>query len=101
MKAETLQDLFVGEIKDLYSAENQILKALPKMAETASSPDLKAGFEKHLRQTEQHVSRLEQICQELGESPRGSKCEGMEGLLEEGKSMMEDAKTPEALDAGM
>ncbi len=101
MKMEDLKDLFVEELKDLYSAENQITKALPKMVKTASSPDLKQGFELHLEQTKGQIARLEQIFEELGESPKGKKCHGMEGLLEEGKELMEEDAEPEVLDAGL
>jgi ferritin-like metal-binding protein YciE len=101
MKMESLHELFVEELKDLYSAENQILKALPKMAKAASSKDLKKGFEEHLQQTKGHVERLEKIFKELDESPKGKKCKGMEGLITEGKELMEEDAEPEALDAGL
>ncbi len=101
MRMEDLKDLFVDELKDLYSAENQITKALPKMAKTASSPDLKQGFELHLEQTKGQIARLEQIFEELGESPKGKKCHGMEGLLEEGKELMGEDAEPEVMDAGL
>jgi ferritin-like metal-binding protein YciE len=101
MKMEDLKDLFVDELKDLYSAENQITKALPKMAKTASSPELKQGFELHLEQTKAQIARLEQIFEELGESPKGKKCHGMEGLLEEGKELMGEDAECEVMDAGL
>lgn len=101
MKLDTLRELYIEELKDLYSAENQILKALPTMAKSASSPDLKAGFEEHLNQTREHVSRLEQIFQELGESPKGKHCKGMEGVIAEGKELMKEDAEPEVLDAGL
>lgn len=103
MKIETLEDLLTDELKDLYSAENQILKALPKMAKTARSQDLRHAFEEHLQQTKNHVQRLDQACEELGISPRGKKCVGMEGLLEEGKEIMtEGSKDPASpMEAGM
>ena len=101
MKMEDLKDLFVDELKDIYSAENQITKALPKMAKTAKSPDLKKGFELHLEQTKGQIARLEQIFDELGESPKGKKCHGMEGLLEEGKELMGEDAEPEVMDAGL
>ena len=88
MKIDTLEDLLTDELKDLYSAENQILKALPKMAKTAQSRELRLAFEEHLEQTKNQVTRLEQACGELGFSPKGKKCVGMEGLLEEGKEIM-------------
>src|SRR5918911_4897577 len=101
MELETLQDLYVDELKDLYSAENQILKALPRMIKAASNQELKQAFETHLRQTEGQVQRLEQIFQELGASPRGKKCVGMEGLIEEAKELLGEKPEPEVLDAGL
>jgi ferritin-like metal-binding protein YciE len=90
MANETLKDLYIDELKDLYSAENQLVKALPKMAKAATSPDLRTGFEEHLEQTKNHVQRLEAIFQQLGESPKGKKCRGMEGLIEEGSEAIEE-----------
>ena len=84
MKVNRLKHLYVEELKDLYSAENQLVKALPKMAKAATSSDLRAGFEGHLEQTKEHVSRFEEIFKALGESPKGKKCKGMEGLIKEG-----------------
>ena len=103
MKIETLEDLLTDELKDLYSAENQILKALPKMAKTARSKELRAAFEEHLQQTKNQVQRLERACEELGISPRGKKCVGMEGLIEEGKEIMiEGSKDPASpMEAGL
>jgi ferritin-like metal-binding protein YciE len=101
MEMESLKDLMLDELKDLYSAENQILKALPKMIKKATSPDLKRGFEKHLKETEGHVERLDKIFQELEESPRGKKCKGMEGIIEDGKELMEEDAEPEVMDAGL
>ena len=101
MKLESLKDLYLEELKDLYSAENQILKALPQMAKAATSPQLKAGFEEHLTQTKEHVSRLEQIIGKLGASPKGKHCRGMEGVLEEGKELLKEDAEPEVLDAGL
>ena len=101
MKLATLNDLYVEELKDLYSVENQILKALPEMVKAATAPDLKAGFEAHLHQTQEHVSRLEQIFTKLGKNPRGKHCKGMEGILEEGKELLKEKSEPEALDAGL
>lgn len=101
MEMESLKELFVDELKDLYSAENQILKALPKMIKKATSPDLKRGFAKHLKETEGHVERLEKIFQELDESPRGKKCKGMEGIIADGKELMEEDADPEVMDAGL
>lgn len=101
MKMEDLKDLLVDELKDIYSAENQITKALPKMAKAAKAPELKKGFELHLEQTREQIARLEQIFEELGESPKGKKCHGMEGLLEEGKELMGEEAEPEVMDAGL
>lgn len=88
MELKNLENLFIQELKDLYSAENQLLKALPKMADAASTNELKQGFEKHQQQTQEHVSRLEQIFQDLNAQPGGEKCEGMEGLIEEGEEFV-------------
>jgi ferritin-like metal-binding protein YciE len=101
MELESLRELYITELKDLYSAENQIVKALPKMIKAASSSKLKAGFEEHLEQTRNQVQRLETIFKELDESPKGKKCKGMEGLIEEGKELMEEDAEPEVLDAGL
>ena len=101
MQLETLHDLYVEEIKDLYSAENQILKALPRMIKVATHPQLKKAFTKHERQTREHVKRLERICKELGEKPTGKKCHGMEGLLEEGKDLIKEKPEKDVLDAGL
>ncbi len=101
MALESLADLFVDELKDLYSAEKQLLKALPKMAKAASSAKLRKGFEDHLRQTEGHVERLENIFEQLGVKPRGPKCEAMEGLIEEGKRMMNEDAEPAVMDAAL
>jgi ferritin-like metal-binding protein YciE len=101
MEMNDLRDLFVEQLKDLYSAENQIIKALPKMIKSASSDELKAGFEEHLEQTKEQAARLEQIFETLGESPKGKKCKGMEGLLAEGKELMEEDAEPDVLDAGL
>src|SRR6476620_3997721 len=95
-----LHDLFEDQIKDLYSAENQILKALPKMAKNATSPELRAAFEKHTEETRGHVARLEQIAEELDFTPKGKKCKGAEGLIEEGKEVMEEFEEV-TLDAGL
>jgi ferritin-like metal-binding protein YciE len=101
MKMESLRDLFVDELKDLYSAETQIIKALPKMAKAASSNELRTAFEEHLEQTKVHVERLDQIFDSLEESPKGKKCKGMEGLIEEGKELLEEEAEPDVLDAGL
>lgn len=101
MEMESLKDLMIDELKDLYSAENQILKALPKMIKKATSLDLKQGFEKHLKETQVHVERLEKIFQELNESPKGKKCKGMEGVIADGKELMEEDAESEVMDAGL
>src|ERR1041384_6562060 len=101
MKLNTLEQLYISELRDLYSAENQLLKALPKMAKGASSPELKDAFEKHLEQTKGHVERLEQIFQQLDESPRGKTCHGMKGLIEEGSEILKEDGEDSVLDAGV
>ena len=101
MKMENLKDLLIDELKDIHNAESQLLKALPKMAKAASNPDLKNAFEEHLEQTETHVERLDQVFEKLGESPKGKKCRAMEGLIEEGKELMEEEAEPDVLDAGL
>lgn len=89
MKLESLHDLFVDELKDLYNAENQLTKALPKMVKAASSEDLRTAFENHLAETQRQVERLERIFKELETSPKGKKCKAMAGLIEEGREMIE------------
>jgi len=101
MKLNSLQDLMVDEVRDLYSAEKQILKALPKMAKAAKSPRLKTLLQEHLAETENHVKRLEQVFQHLGLNARAKKCKGMEGLLLEGSEMLEEDADPEVLDAAI
>src|SRR5580765_2046987 len=101
MELETLHDLYVDELKDLYSAENQLLKALPKMAKAATSAELRQGFEAHLKETKGQVERLEDIFQELDESPKGKKCKAMEGLIEEGKEAMDDYEDADVLEAAL
>jgi ferritin-like metal-binding protein YciE len=101
METNRLKHLYVEELKDLYSAETQMVKALPKMAKAATSEELRAGFEEHLEQTKGHVSRLEDIFKALGESPKGKKCKGMEGLIKEGAELIEEDPAPEELDAGL
>jgi ferritin-like metal-binding protein YciE len=95
-----LHDLFEDQIKDLYSAENQLIKALPKMAKNATNPQLRTAFERHLEETRNQVTRLEQIADELEFNPKGKKCKGMEGLIEEGKEVMGEFDE-DTLDAGM
>jgi len=101
MKLETLKDLYLEQLKDLYSAETQLVDALPKMAERATSPDLKKGFQDHLRQTQEQVSRLEQIFRDLGDSPKGHTCEGMKGLIKEGEQMIKMKGEDSVIDAGL
>jgi ferritin-like metal-binding protein YciE len=101
MESNALKNLYIDELQDLYSAENQLVKALPKMAKAAGSEDLRAAFEEHLEQTREHVTRLDKIFQELEENPKGKKCRGMEGLIEEGSEMIEEDRETEELDAGL
>ena len=101
MKLETLKDLYIQELKDLYSAENQIIKALPKMVKAATNKQLAAGFAEHLKQTKEHVARLESILTSHNESTRGPKCEGMEGVLKEGEEMIKEDAEEEVRDAGL
>jgi len=101
MMLEDLNDLFIEELKDLYSAETQIVKALPKMVKAAHNKDLKLAFSAHLQETEGHVERLEKIFQVLDESPKGKTCEGMKGLLKEGAETIKEDAEPEVKDAGL
>lgn len=99
MSLESLEDAFYDELCDIYHAEKQLVKALPKMAKKASSEELAAAFEAHLAETEEHVARVEAAFEETGKKPRAKKCEAMEGLIEEAKSMMEEEAEPEVMDA--
>jgi len=101
MPNKSWKKLYVDELKDLYSAESQLVKALPKMAKAASAEDLRAGFEEHLEQTKGHVQRLEKIFASLDESPKGKKCVGMEGLVKEGSELMEEDFEGQVLDAAL
>jgi ferritin-like metal-binding protein YciE len=101
MPNDGLKKLYVDELKDLYSAENQLVKALPKMAKAASSEQLRKGFEQHLDQTKGHVARLEQIFRSLGESPKGKKCMGMEGLIKEGAEVIGEKFEDAVMDAAL
>jgi ferritin-like metal-binding protein YciE len=101
MKLDTLQKLYINELRDLYNAENQLLKALPKMAKAASSEELKNAFEAHLRQTETHVERLENIFAQLDQTPKGKTCHGMRGLIEEGSEILKEEGDASVLDAGI
>lgn len=101
MQHSELKRLFIDELKDIYSAETQLVKALPKMAKAAKSADLRKGFEEHLKQTEGHVSRLESIFQGLDERPTGKKCKGMEGLIEEGDEVAGEDDSDGAKDSAL
>ena len=101
MKLQTLEDLFLHELKDLYSAENQLVKALPKMAKAATNPELKAGFEEHLEQTKGHVERLTKIGEQLGKRLTGHTCKAMEGLVEEGAELIDEDAEESVRDAGL
>jgi ferritin-like metal-binding protein YciE len=101
MEMDSLRELYVEELKDLWSAESQITKALPKMMKAASSPKLKKAFNTHLKQTERQIKRLERIFKELDESPRGKKCVGMEGLIKEAQELIKEKPEAEVLDAGL
>jgi ferritin-like metal-binding protein YciE len=101
MPNDVLRELYTDELKDLYNAENQLVKALPKMAKAASSEELRRGFEEHLEQTKQHVQRLERIFKALDESPKGKKCVGMEGLIKEGSEVMEEDFEDAVLDVAL
>ena len=101
MEMNSLQDLWVENLKDLYSAETQILKALPKVAKKVDSDQLRQALQMHLKETEGQVNRLERIFKKLGEKPTGKKCHGMEGLLEEAKELMGEDVEPDVLDAGL
>jgi ferritin-like metal-binding protein YciE len=101
MSLDSLEKLFLEELKDIYNAEKQLVRALPRMAKAAESPLLQQAFTKHLKETEGQVQRLERIFKELGQPARGKKCKGMEGLVEEGKEMMEEEGEAAVLDAAL
>ena len=101
MEMESLQDLLLEQLKDLYNAEGQLVKALPKMAKAATHPKLKQAFTSHLEETKGHVERLKKVFDALGETAKGKTCKAMKGLIEEGKEMMEEDATPEVMDAGL
>jgi ferritin-like metal-binding protein YciE len=98
---KTLHDLFHDTLKDIYFAEKKILTALPKMAKAAQSEELRAAFEKHESETQEHVSRLEQVFEEIEQAPRGKTCEAIVGIIDEGQEVMKDYKGKPALDAGL
>ncbi len=101
MTLKTLHDLYVNELKDLYNAEHQLVKALPKMAEASSSPELAKAFTEHLAETKVQIERLETIFADLEVSPKGKKCKAMQGLLEEGKDVMAEDADPSVMDAAL
>lgn len=101
MALESLQDLYLEQLKDLHSAEEQIIEALPKMIERTKHPQLRQGFERHLRQTEEQLRRLEKIGERAGQSLTGHTCKGMEGLIEEGEEMLEERADSDVLDAAL
>jgi ferritin-like metal-binding protein YciE len=100
MPNETLETLYIDELKDLYNAEQQLVKALPKMAKNVESEELSEAFSNHLEETKNHVTRLEEVFQRLEENPKGKKCIGMEGLIKEGSEMMDEFEG-KVLDAGL
>jgi ferritin-like metal-binding protein YciE len=101
MSLDSLKDLYVDQLQDLYSAENQILKALPDMEQRARHPELKTAFREHIQMTEEQVQRLERIFDDLGERPTGHHCKGMEGLIKEGKEMLDEKGDSDVIDAGL
>lgn len=101
MKLDTLRTLWIEELRDLYNAENQLLKALPKMAKRATTPELKEAFQSHLRETETHVERLDQLFVKLGKKPTGKTCKAMKGLVEEGSEMIKEDGPDSVIDAGL
>src|SRR5437764_15090585 len=101
MDENGLKQLYVEELKDLFSAENQLVKALPKMAKAASAQELRRAFEQHLEQTKKQVTRLEQVFEKLDENPKGKKCVGMEGLIKEGAEVMQEDFEDEVMDAAL
>jgi ferritin-like metal-binding protein YciE len=101
MKMCTLQELFVDQLRDIYDAEKQLIKALPKMAKAAHSSALRAGFEEHLEQTRHQAKRLEQVFEKLGERARAKKCEAMKGLIEEGEELLDTNAESDVMDAGL
>ena len=101
MEQTALKDLYINELKDLYDAENRLVKALPKLAKASTSDKLRSGLEAHLEQTRGHVDRLEEIFDALDEKPSGKKCPGMMGLIKEGEEMMEEDFKEEVMDAAL
>jgi ferritin-like metal-binding protein YciE len=101
MHNNSLKELYVDELRDIYDAENQLVKALPEMAKAATSEELRSGFEEHLEQTKEHVRRLEQVLNDLGEKAKGKKCKGMQGLVSEGKEMIGEDFEGDVKDAAL
>jgi ferritin-like metal-binding protein YciE len=101
MKLDTLKTLYTNELRDLYNAEQQLVKALPKMAKAASSEELQDAFEKHLEQTKTHVERLEEVFEEIGEEAKGKTCQAMKGLIEEGSEILKKDGEESVIDAGI
>jgi ferritin-like metal-binding protein YciE len=101
MADETLKTLYVDELRDLLDAETQLVKALPKMAESSTSSELRSGFEHHLEQTKTHAARIEQILEALGEAPKGKKCKGMQGIVAEGKEILDEDYEGELMDSAI
>jgi ferritin-like metal-binding protein YciE len=101
MSLDSLEKLFIEELKDIYNAEKQLTRALPRMAKAAESDQLREAFTLHTKETEGQIQRLERVFKEVGQAVRGKKCKGMEGLIEENKEMLEEDAEPEVLDAGL
>jgi ferritin-like metal-binding protein YciE len=101
MQKSSLKELYVEELRDIYDAENQLVKALPEMAKAATSDELRSGFEEHLEQTKEHVRRLEKVLNDLGEKAKGKKCKGMQGLVAEGKEVIEEDFEDDVKDAAL
>jgi ferritin-like metal-binding protein YciE len=101
MKLDSLKTLYINELRDLYNAENQLVKALPKMAKAVSSQELKEAFEKHFEQTKTHVERLEEVFEDIGEKPKGKTCKAMKGLIEEGSEILREEGEESVIDAGI
>ena len=101
MSLDSLHDLFVEQLQDLYSAETQLVEALPKMAEAASHEELRDAFEQHLAETREHVKRLEKVLKEVGEEPGGETCKGMQGLIKEGQEVLQEKGDPAVIDAAL
>lgn len=101
MDLTSLKDLYVDELRDLLSAEAQIIKALPRMAKSARKPELQEAFQEHLAQSKGHLDRLNQIFEKMGQRPRSRKCKGIEGIIDEGKDLIDDADSDEVMDAGL